>query len=243
MDKFFYSYIDISLCRMICYSTIKTTLKGYIMTNPWEEIHLFDYENHMRFNTVRQLQTLNKIMKNQFDTYSASTAIVLGVAGGNGLNHIDKKKYLKVYGVDINDKYLIEVKQRYLNLSDCLECIQLDLITECERLPEAELVIANLVIEYIGYNAFFHAISQVKPNYVSCVIQDDVNEKGWVSGSPYLHVFDRLNAVHNKIQDCELDKLMKNLEYQKCKKIIYPLPEGKSLIQIDFKKLHLTFHQ
>ncbi len=57
------------------------------MNNPWEEISLDDYENHMSLDSVKQLQAMNKIMEEQFETYPVSTAMVLGVAGGNGLEH------------------------------------------------------------------------------------------------------------------------------------------------------------
>lgn len=59
--------------------------------NPWEEIDLDTYEKHMRLDTVRQLQAMNAIMKQQFEAYPVQTAMVLGVAGGNGLEHIRAK--------------------------------------------------------------------------------------------------------------------------------------------------------
>lgn len=55
------------------------------MKNPWEEIPLADYENHMKLDSVRQLQALNEMMKGQFDMYSVSSVMILGIAGGNGL--------------------------------------------------------------------------------------------------------------------------------------------------------------
>ena len=58
------------------------------MNNPWEEISLDDYEKHMRLDTVKQLQAMNAIMKEQFAAYPAETAMILGVAGGNGLEHM-----------------------------------------------------------------------------------------------------------------------------------------------------------
>ena len=58
------------------------------MSNPWEEISLDDYEKHMSLESVRQLQALDSIMKEQFSAYPVETAAVLGVAGGNGLEHI-----------------------------------------------------------------------------------------------------------------------------------------------------------
>ena len=44
------------------------------MLNPWEEILLDDYENHMQLDTVMQLQSMNKMMKGQLGTYSVSSS-------------------------------------------------------------------------------------------------------------------------------------------------------------------------
>ena len=74
--------------------------------NPWKEISLQDYEDHMSLDSVHQLQTMNVMMKDQFGSYPVETAMVLGVAGGNGLAHVRKEKYKTVYGVDINEDYL-----------------------------------------------------------------------------------------------------------------------------------------
>lgn len=98
------------------------------MNNPWEDISLCDYENHMRLDTVMQLQTLNSTMKKQFEAYDVDTAMVLGVAGGNGLEHINSSKYTKVYGIDINKNYLNEVSKRYRELKDVLELLHIDLL-------------------------------------------------------------------------------------------------------------------
>lgn len=65
------------------------------MVNPWEEIALSDYENHMKLDSVMQLQNLNQMMKGQFSAYPVSSVIILGIAGGNGLEHIDKNKFQK----------------------------------------------------------------------------------------------------------------------------------------------------
>ena len=60
------------------------------MVNPWIEILLDDYENHMRLGSVMQLQTMNQMMKSQLEDYPVSSAMILGVAGGNGLEHVQK---------------------------------------------------------------------------------------------------------------------------------------------------------
>lgn len=117
--------------------------------------------------------------------------MVLGIAGGNGLEHIDKNKYQKVYGIDINTEYLKAVEERYSDISEILECIQVNLIDETSKLPNAELLVANLLIEYIGYDGFQRQLSTFAPKYVSCIIQINIDDS-WVSDSPYIHVFIRL---------------------------------------------------
>lgn len=82
--------------------------KGSRIKNPWEEISLDDYENHMKLDSVMQLQAMNEMMKGQFYAYPISSIMILGVAGGNGLEHIQEKNFEKVYGVDINPSYLWE---------------------------------------------------------------------------------------------------------------------------------------
>lgn len=72
------------------------------MNNPWEGISLDDYENHMKLDSVMQLQAMNKMMKGQFDDYPISSVMILGIAGGNGLEHIQTEKFKKVYGIDVN---------------------------------------------------------------------------------------------------------------------------------------------
>lgn len=183
------------------------------MTNPWEEISLSDYENHMKLNSVMQLQAMNQMMKRQFNAYPVNSVMILGIAGGNGLEHIDKHKFKKIYGIDINEEYLRTVKERYPDISDTLKCICLNLLEETNKLPKAELLIANLLIEYIGYECFKKAVKQVQPKYVSCIVQINT-DNNWVSDSPYIHAFDGLDKVHHQIEENSLAETMKSIGYK-----------------------------
>jgi len=203
--------------------------------NPWEEISLSDYENHMKLDSVMQLQAMNEMMKGQFDAYPVSSVMILGVAGGNGLEHIQKEKFKKVYGVDINLSYLKEAAHRYPDLNGTLECLRIDLINEADKLPKADMIIANLLVEYIGYESFQKAVQCVEPKYVSCIIQINV-EDGWVSDSPYLHVFDGLEQVHHQMEEHALEAAMNETGYHAIKTLEHKLPNGKKLVQIDFEK-------
>ncbi len=206
------------------------------MANPWEEISLSDYENHMKLDSVMQLQTLNEMMKGQFAAYPVPKIMILGIAGGNGLEHIPKDKFARIYGVDINTSYLQTVIRRYPELIGCLECLCINLIDETDKLPKADFLIANLLVEYIGYDCFQKAVKQVQPRYVSCIIQINADD-GWVSDSPYIHVFDKLDEVHHQVEEDLLAQALESIGYKKVAQNEKALPNGKKLVQLDFMEM------
>lgn len=203
------------------------------MNNPWEEIDLTAYENHMSLDSVFQLQALNRMMKDQFYSYPVQSIMILGVAGGNGLEHIDKRVIKKVYGVDVNKGYLETCINRYPELRGVLYTICTDLTQGISELPYADLIVANLVIEYIGYGYFQKIVKQISPNYVSAIIQINVGTT-FVSDSPYLNVFDRLDEVHHQMEEIALVNAMEQVDYRKLTQIDQDLPNGKKLVRIDF---------
>ena len=201
--------------------------------NPWEEISLSDYENHMKLDSVQQLQTMNRMMKRQFALCGNGSAMVLGIAGGNGLEHVLQSNLSRIYGVDINSDYLEQCTKRYPQLNGKLECICADLTLPNAILPHADLLIANLLVEYIGYECFCRTVSKVQPKHVSCIIQVNVDD-GFVSDSPYLHVFDGLERVHHQMQEDELTRSMKAIGYCLSDMTEEFLPNGKKLVELDF---------
>ena len=212
---------------------IRTRNGEIYMKNPWTEIPLSDYENHMKLDSVMQLQTVNEMMKGQLDAYPVSSIMILGIAGGNGLEHVRRDQFKRVYGVDVNPSYLEAVMQRYPHLDGLLECLCINLTEEASRLPQADLVVANLLIEYIGYGCFQKAVQQVQPKYVSCVIQINTGDS-WVSDSPYLHAFDGLELGHHQMEERALDQAMLAIGYRAVKTLERGLPNGKKFVQLDF---------
>lgn len=204
------------------------------MSNPWEKINLQDYESHMGLSSVMQLQAMNSIMNDQLYRYPVSSVMILGIAGGNGLNHVDPHRFKKICGVDVNRSYLEACTRRYPKLKGVFQPIFCDLSATDISLPRTELVIANLLIEYIGCESFQRVIKQVCPSCVSCVIQLDSDE-GFVSDSPYLHTFDCLASVHRQISQEALGNAMKAIGYSRIFKSETELPNGKSLVRLDFE--------
>lgn len=206
------------------------------MGNPWEEIDLNDYEKHMSLNNVFQLQTLNQMMKEQFYTYPIHSVMILGIAGGNGLEHINKQIFDKVYGVDVNESYLKVCRDRYPELQGIFETIHVDLTNDTNILPYADLLVANLFIEYVGYECFQKTVMQIKARNVSCIIQVNT-DVSFVSDSPYIHAFDLLDKVHHQIDEIALTNAMSQIGYKKEAHEEIKLPNGKKLVRIDFTQM------
>jgi hypothetical protein len=103
------------------------------------------------------------------------------------------------------------------------------------ELPKADSVIANLLIEYIGYDKFVAVLKRVKPQYVSCVIQINPSE-GFVSDSPYMEQLNTLQAVHHQINEAELGERMKQSGYTYIYGKDTKMANGKILRRIDYIK-------
>ena len=86
-----------------------------------------------------------------------------------------------------------------------MQCLHLDIVCETEKLPQSQLLVANLLIEYIGYDAFVRAVNIINPEYISCVIQINTDEEMWVSDSPYIHAFDGLDEIHHQMESEDIN--------------------------------------
>lgn len=203
------------------------------MCNPWEKVTLDDYENHMKSENIYQLQRLNEIMKSQLNQYHTPTVAILGVAGGNGLEHISSKNNI-VYGIDINNDYLVACKNRYSHLGNRLILQKLDISDMKNDLPKVDMIIADLIIEYIGIINFIHQISKNHPQYVSTVLQQN-SDTGFVSESPYMATFDEISKIHTDISRVQLVDAMLKIGYDIILFEEYFLPNYKKFIRLDFK--------
>lgn len=220
------------------YCEIKFVLLGDgILKNPWQEIELEIYENHMKSDAVFQLQTLNQITKEQFESYGREIVGILGVAGGNGLDEIDLNTTKKIYGFDINKDYLDVCQNRYSYMGNTLELVQCDISDNSFTLPKTDLIIANLIIEYVGAATFVSLINQNRNQVevVSCTIQKKQAD-GFVSQSNYISAFDPLLSISNDVDSKEIIKLFSNEKFSCIKNKEYTLPNGKIFIRLDFKK-------
>ena len=202
------------------------------MGHPWEEVTLSDYEGHMAL--VGQLQALNAIMQRQFSAFpQAKSGAVWGVAGGNGLEHGAELQTL--YGIDVNPAYLAACRSRFLYLGDKLRLVQADLSSLDAPIPHADLVIANLLLEYIGIGLFAAQLLRTSPCYLSCVVQRNLGA-AFVSPTQYEAAFSGIGALHQDIRPSALCTALAGVGYVRVKEEVYPLPNQKQLIRLDFEK-------
>ena len=203
--------------------------------NPWNNIALEDYEKHMCFESVQQLQQLNEMMKCQIASCNKESIMILGVTGGNGLEYINPADNQTVYGIDINDKYLQICRERYPDLQNILHTCHIDAGKHPEQLPQAKHLLANLFIEYVGISSFQKIVSIVMPDTISCIIQvNGIN--AFVSHTPYENAFEQLDQIAHVITEEELTDKMQKTGYVKTARKKCDLPNKKQLVQLDYRK-------
>lgn len=108
----------------------------------------------------------------------------------------------------------INCASRYLELDGAFQPYIIDVGSESDKLPEADLVIADLFIEYVGIGAFCKAIAHVRPKIVSCVLQSHEEGCNIASSSPYMSAFDGLDAIVEDVSEPELIAQMGKIGYE-----------------------------
>ena len=204
--------------------------------HPWQQVALEVYEHHMSNENVGQLQRLHTITKEQITAYPARAIGVLGVAGGNGLDLINPNTTDAVYGYDINGDYLAACEARHREvLGDRLHLIE-TMIDRHLVIDKVDLLIANLIIEYVGTDEFaaFVAANASSIEVLSTVIQQSTDQ-GFVSSTEHTASFDVLASVATTIDPGALDAAMSNAGMAIVGRSDYPLPNGKPLVRQDFR--------
>jgi hypothetical protein len=116
----------------------------------WNNMPLQDYEAHMSHASTGQLQLLNALTKKYLDILEPFSCIFLGVAGGNGLEHIVNNITRQVVAVDINRLYLEITRERFAGKIRSLKTIQANIAQNPSCIIKANLVWAALILEYTG---------------------------------------------------------------------------------------------
>ena len=153
------------------------------MSNPWLTVPLSEYEQHMSSVEVQQLGALSDLFAEVIGRCRPLSVAVLGIAGGNGLDHIDSSITARVVGLDLNPLYLEAVRDRYAHLPGLeLHCV--DLSEQHVELKPVQLVHAALVFEHAGVDCCLdNAISMIVPGGTLSVVLQLPTESGQTVGA------------------------------------------------------------
>ena len=119
------------------------------MDQPWLQVPLNDYEGHMGAAGVDQLAPLADHFAEALAFCKPQSVAIVGIAGGNGLQHVDPSATTRVVGIDLNADYLAAVRRRFPTLKQ-LELQRLHLTKERPRLEPVDMVHAALLFEHTG---------------------------------------------------------------------------------------------
>ncbi len=206
------------------------------LDNPWPGIASEEYERHMSHPAVLQEQALNAIFRDQYDTYLPEKLLCIGIGTGNGLEHVRKETTRIVYGIDINDDFLNTCRSRHTKRSWSLETRCLDLHREYFCEDTVDLVIANLVLEFIDIERFIGQLKAVsrKGTIVSIVFQVRHNAPP-ISGSG-INAIECLSGYIQEIDRSLLESRLKFEGFTRVKELHHMLHDGKKLVRLDFRK-------
>lgn len=218
---------------------------GAIHDHPWAGIPLEIYERHMSSDQVFQTQGLDRATHERLGRYPHARLLLLGIAGGNGLARVDASRVEAVYGVDVNANYLETCRSRFPALQGKLETLCMDIGESrlWDRLPFANLIIADLIIEYVGIPTFTRCMSEYRERYrtcgpvtLSCITQRN-NGVGFVSDTTETKAFDGLMPIHHDIDEDELRSAFERVGVERVHTCTYRMPNGKELVRQDFHLL------
>ena len=197
------------------------------MSNLWLDIPLEDYEGHMA--EVLQLPVLAELFKCALDHFRPESVAVLGIAGGNGLEQINRSVTKRIVGVDINQHYLDEVQRRFRTMVG-LELHCRDLSQQEFNLAPVAMVHAALIFEHVGLGAALeNAVALVAPaGRLSIVLQLPSVEEQGVAPTRYISI-QTLKRDFALIDREEVQRLLRLKGFQLVEQEHRSLPAGKAL--------------
>lgn len=196
------------------------------MPNPWLGIPLGDYEGHMDSPEVHQLSVLSELFAEALALCRPESVAVLGVAGGNGLHHVDRAITKRIVGLDVNPSYLEAVRSRYVHT--CLELHCVDLAKHRVELEPVRLVHAALVFEHAGAGVCLeNALSLVAPGGALSVVLQLPTEIGQNVSASRFPSMQALRSDFSLIEPVWLRQTLAQRDFHLTHETRRSLPAGK----------------
>ena len=188
----------------------------------------------MSHGSVGQLSLLNLLTKKYLAKLKPATCLFMGIAGGNGLEHVDNEISKKIIGIDINREYLDVCFKRYHDRMNSLQLLELDFTKETKRICSSDFIWAALVLEYAGIDKCleFSNNNIVQGGHFIVTIQVNNNlQSVSVTG---VESVKKAGIIFSAVDPEVLLVKAKELGYALVDEEINQLPNGKSFMTFDF---------
>ena len=131
--------------------------------NPWLEIDIADYVNHMSSPEVGQYQLIKECFKSLLDKYDPKRIFAPGCTIGNGFEYINWDKVEKVTALDINPHFLKILKDKFPREN------KLEIISEYfqgfgTNDRKFDLIFAALFFEYVDLRTTLEKLREMMVN-------------------------------------------------------------------------------
>jgi len=206
--------------------------------NPWTQIPLDDYEQHMSHSSVGQLSLLNSLTKKFLAKLEPETCLFMGIAGGNGLEHIDNNITKLVIGIDINKEYLGVAFKRYHDKIDALKLLELDITKETNQICRADFIWAALVLEYAGIDQCLEFSHNNILHGGHLIVTIQANNNLQTVSPTGVETVKKAGTIFNAIDPEIMLAKSKELSFTLVDQEANQLPNGKSFLTFD-----LMYHE
>jgi len=158
-----------------------------IMSNPWLDIPLDDYEGHMGQPTVGQAQMIAEQLEVALKRWAPTSIAVIGCAGGNGLDRVEVATVKRIVAIDVNPLYIEQTHSRHSKTLGRLEVICADVQSDSLNYEPVDFTYAALIFEYVELTSTLNTLRRNSTTHavLATVLQLPHPAMHAVSSSPY----------------------------------------------------------
>ncbi len=206
------------------------------MRHPWLEIPIADYETHMALPSVGQAQLLGAALQRTVTQFQPRSLAVLGVAGGNGLDLVERNIVHRVVALDFNPDYLALCSRRYAASFVEFEPALHDLSQGPPVITPVECIFAGLVLEYLCVESFcgYLASLLIPGGSFATLLQLPSPTLPEVSPSPFTSLT-RLESTFSFVHPVSLHHSLSAHGFSRIATDRYDLDSGKSFYYTSYQ--------